>query len=151
MPTGINKNGNVPLYAGVALQNTQLVTIGGIAASRNQYVFVVPSTSIEGVKSVKINDIVLISDTATTSSDGSNKFTFQLANLTQSKNLLATAKTTHGAEITGDTPYSMTPTQYNSNLAFGDVIELQVTKTGSPTDLANAVVALSIQWEWEVI
>lgn len=151
MPTGINKNGNVSLYAGVALQNTEIVTIGGIAASRNQYAFVVPSISIEGVKSVKINDIILISDTSTTSSDNSNKFTFQVANLTQSENLLATAKTTYGAEITGDSPYSLTPTQHNSGLAFGDVIELQITKTGSPTDLTNAVVALAIQWEWEVI
>lgn len=75
----------------------------------------------------------------TISADGANYWTFQLRNVTAAVNLFATAPSTAGTAITADTLRTLAPNQ-NLSPTNGDVIQLQVTKTGTPTALdAEAV------------
>lgn len=108
--------------------------IGGFNATEQKYVFIVPFNDCY------IDTFNLLSDTASSGSDGSNNYAFQLRNLTQGEDLLATAVNTNGNEIAADTPYQITPDQNNTALPVGDVIELQITKTGTATDLSSAEV-----------
>lgn len=118
--------------------NASIVTIGGIAASRNQFIFVAPYRCV--IRSVK-----LVSDTATSSSNGTNKWTFQVSNQTATVNLCSTAKTTNGSEMAEDTAYSLGVDQ-NLTINANDVLELQITKSASPTDLTNATVACVVEY-----
>ena len=87
-----------------------------------------------------VKRVTLVSDTTTTS-DGSNNWAFQIRNKTQATNLLSTAANTNGAEITADVVYAVTPDQ-NATVAADDVLELQVTETGTATSLTNATFAI---------
>ena len=115
-----------------------VTNIGGFNATEQKFIFICPQASTD------INQILLVSDTATSGSDGSNNFTFQVQNLTQANSLLSAATTTDSNEIVADTAYSITPNQNNTGLAQGDVIELQITKTGTPTDLPSAEVMIEV-------
>lgn len=93
-----------------------------------------------------VSDVKIISDTATTGSDGSNKYDFQVVNVTQSNNLLSAAKSTNGAEISANTVYSLGVDQ-NATIAANDVLRLSVTKTGSPTSLASAQIRVQVNYK----
>jgi hypothetical protein len=84
----------------------------------------------------------------TTGSDVSNRYTFQVTNTTGSLNLFATAWGTDGtgggSEIVAGTTEVMTFDQ-NRNIAANDTLNLIVTKTGSPTDWANARVKITLR------
>lgn len=122
---------------------TQAVEITFSNATHAHFVFTVPVAARYG-----ISDVHLISDTATSGSDASNNWSFQVRNLTASLDLIASAKTTNGAEIAADTRYSLGVDQNNAkaDLGGGDVIELQITKTGTPTDLSGAKVTVQIDY-----
>lgn len=92
----------------------------------------------------KITQAYLLSDTATTGSGAGTRWDFQLRNVTAAVNLLSTAKTTNGAEIAANTAYDLTPNQ-NQTIAANDVIRLEITKTGSPTDLSAADTLIVIE------
>ena len=142
-------NDNLAINA--ALVNVAAVNVGGIAATDQKPLFIVPSVGPSGAKGIQIDDIEIVSDVATTGSDDSNKYAFQVHDMLGDADLLATAIDTYsGDEMTGDTAYRITPDQNNTNLAAGTVIELQVTKTGSPTDLTNAEILVTVTWHWEV-
>jgi len=102
--------------------------IGTQTGTFDRYVF-------RATAAVTIVNAYLINNGSTTS-DGSNKWTFQLRNLTAGNDLLSTAKTTNGAEIAADTAYALTPNQ-NLTLAAGDIIELQAVETGTATSLGT--------------
>jgi len=92
------------------------------------------------VKSV-LTKLSIVSDTATTSSSGSDNWQFD-AYKNASTALLSSAKTTSGAEIAANTEYDLgTLNATNKYLAVGDTIRIQVTKNGTPTDLSGAKVA----------
>lgn len=110
--------------------------IGGFNATKNVLLFAAPSRCY-------IRSISLISDTATTGSDGSNNFTFQVGNVTDTVNLMSAARSTNGAELAANTPVSLAINQ-NLLLDLNDVIRLVITKTGSPTDLSSANVIVTI-------
>jgi hypothetical protein len=112
--------------------------LGGIAASGNQFVFIAPARSY--IKSIK-----LVSDTATETSNGTNNFTFQVANLTKTLDLKSAVKTTNGAEIGADTAYDLGLNQ-NQTVDANDVLELQIVKNASPTDLTNAKISVVVEW-----
>lgn len=86
----------------------------------------------------------LLSDTATSGSNSGNKRTFQLTNLgiagAGTATMLATAKSTVGAEIAVDTAYQLAPAQ-NLGMVANEVLRLTVTVTGVPTALDSAVVS----------
>ncbi len=111
--------------------------------SHNRFLWAIPASARYG-----ITGVYLISDTATTSSDGTDNWTIQVANLTAANNLCSTAKTTNGAEIAADTRYSLGVDQNNAkaDLDGGDVLELQITKNGTPTDLSSARVTVQIDY-----
>ena len=116
------------------------VLLGQLDATDQKRVFVAPCECI-------VKDADLTSETAL-AIDGTNYRSFQLNNVTQSNDLLASAKTTFtgGTAITADTPYSLKPDQ-NNKLAAGDVIELVQTKTASPTALEECSVTLQISFD----
>jgi len=87
-----------------------------------------------------VKRVTLISDTATASSDASNRWQFNVRNVTQSEDLLAADVATDAAEIAANVPFVLTPDQ-NDAIAADDVLRLEVTKTGSPTSpLAQVLV-----------
>lgn len=66
-------------------------------------------------------------------SDASNYWSFQVHNLTQSLDLLATPRATwigSADDPVEDTPYEITPDQ-NATVSTGDVLEFQATETGT--------------------
>lgn len=115
------------------------VSIDGISATANFPLIAAPSAII-------ISDVKIISDTATTGSDGSNNYTFQVANVTGAVNLRSAAKSTNGAEIAANTIYAVGLDQ-NLTLATSDVLRLVVTKTGSPTSLSSAKVIVQVNYK----
>jgi len=94
----------------------------------------------------KITQVTLLSDTATTGSGAGTRWDFQVRNITASLNLLSAAKTTNGAEIAANTFYDLTPNQ-NQTIAANDAIRLEITKTGSPTDLSAADVICIVEYQ----
>ena len=89
------------------------------------------------VKSV-LTKLSIVSDTATTSSSGSDNWQFD-AYKNASTARLSSAKTTSGAEIAANTEYNLgTLNATNLYLAAGDTLRIQVTKNGTPTDLSGA-------------
>jgi len=133
-----------------ALRSTTAVNIGGFNATQQKYVFAVPEIP-EGAYGVEIENVRLVSDVATSGSTATTKeYAFQIVNLTDTEDLLATAVKTGTTEITADTVYEITPDQNNTGLGEGTVLELQITKTGSPTDLSSAEVVVFVDWKWAV-
>jgi hypothetical protein len=112
------------------------VNISGFNASVNKFVFIAPSACT-------IQEVMIVSDTATSGSDGSNKFDFQVSNRTQTEDLLSVLATTNSAELAIDVAKSVTPDQ-NATIDQGDVLEFQIVKTGTPTDLSSAEVMVQV-------
>jgi len=110
------------------------VDLGTLSASVTKWL-PVPLTGVE------ILSIAILSDTST-SSDGSNKWTFQVRNRTASENLFATAPTTNGAELTANVASVRSCDQNNDDIAAGSALDLVITKTGSATSLTSAVVTV---------
>lgn len=114
------------------------IAVDGISATVNIPLIAAPSA-------ITISDVKIISDTATSGSDGSNLYTFQVANVTAGNNLKVSAKSTNGAEISANTVYAIGVDQ-NLTLATGNVLRLVVTKTGSPTSLASAKIIVQVNY-----
>jgi len=116
------------------------IRIGGLAASANFFI-ACPN------ENVHLEDVVIISDTATSGSDGSNNYSVQLRNMTGASDLLTTAwDTFNDAEIGADAATIITLDQ-NQDVAADDVFEVQITKTGSPTSLSGAEMTLVLRGE----
>ena len=99
--------------------------IGDVSASTNLIIFDAPSD-------VQITKIKLTVDTAIDISTD-NYYSIQAVNQTQNDNLLATADNyNYDTAITAYGQYEITPDQ-NSYLRDGDVLELQLTLTGTLT------------------
>ena len=126
------------------IDSTILVTghgfVGIAAGTTYELLFVAPAAG------TVISDVKIISDTATTGSDGSNNYTFQVANVTQTLNLRSAAKSTNGAEIAANTIYALALDQ-NLTITTSDVLRLVMVKTGSPTSLATAKIIAQVNWK----
>ena len=123
-----------------ALKKTCAVNLAGWDGTAQRYVFVAPYDC-------KIDQVSVVSDTGVAASD-SNYYAFQVQNLTQAESLLAAAKTTKvtgGTAITVDVAYVLDPDQ-NTVVSDGDVIELQVTETGTGTDLTATEVLVVVEY-----
>jgi len=112
--------------------------IGGLSGSDDRFLFIAPCDC-------HILQVRLLPDTATAGSDGSNNWSFQVYDHAVSVNLLSAAKNTNGSELAADTDYVLDPDQ-NTEIAADSPIELQVTKTGSPTALTDAEIMVQIEW-----
>ena len=123
-----------------ALKKTSVTSVVGWDATDQRYIFVAPYDC-------KIDQVSVLSDTAVAASD-TNYYSFQVQNLTQAESLLASAvttKTTGGTAITADAVYELGPDQ-NTVIDDGDVIELQVTETGTATDLTAAEILVVVEY-----
>ncbi len=109
-----------------------LIPIGPLSASVNKFAFVKDITT-------QIAKAEILSGTTTVGSGAGTKWGFVLQNLTAADTVAT--KDTNGAEITADTPWTLGSIT-NGKIDPADVLELQVTKTGAPTALANDVVLL---------
>lgn len=131
--------GHFPIRSQIdARQRVVAIPLGGLAASRSLSVFLAP-TGNETIFAAYI-----VSDTGTSGSDGSNKWSFAINNLTTPAGLASTVADTDATEITADTAYDLGIDQNNqpADIAALDVFELAITKTGSPDDLSSAEVTL---------
>jgi hypothetical protein len=93
-----------------------------------------------------ISDVLLVSSAATSGSNASNNWSFNVRNVTQSENLRSAGKSTNGAEIAAETAYALALDQNLTGIAQNDVLRLDVTQTGSPTSLSAARVVAVIRY-----
>ncbi len=105
------------------------VRTGGIVA-KTYFVDVVGEDEV-------IQDIYLVSDVATAGSNATDNYEFMPKR--NGVNLLSAPKSTDGAEIAASIKYTMgTLLSTQTTASAGDVITLEVTKNGTPTDLSGA-------------
>jgi len=115
-----------------------VVLTGGISGTGTLYIDV-PEHSFY------VQDLVVLSDTTTSGSDGSNNWAVQVQNLTQANSLKATAWDSNtDAELTADTATVVVLDQ-NQTVAAADVLEVQLTMTGAPTALSSAQVFFQLR------
>ncbi len=102
---------------------------GTVSASLSHY------AGVAANHSMTIDSLTLVSS-STTTSDGSNNWSFQLTNLTTTNNLFATAPNTNGGmgDFAVNTAKVLVPDQ-NTTMASGDVLNFVATLTGSPGNL----------------
>lgn len=107
-------------------------------------------------KACKVVQAVLVPDTATAGSDGSNNYGFQFIDRgtdgTGTDTMFASAPTTNGAEATAKDAYVLTPDQNETGLAAGTVVEVQVNVNGTApatTDWTTARVEVQLIVEME--
>lgn len=100
-----------------------------------------------------VDSIRMVSSTAV-AADGTDKWTFNLTNLTQAVELFSTDPSTEAVEsgigggaVTADTTYVLTPDQ-NASLAAGDVLELTFTEGGTVDPLGGSF-SVEIWWRPE--
>lgn len=120
---------------------TQPLTTREIVAYRGALSGTITIPLVAPYGNATVLDVYLISDTATSGSDGSNRWEFQLQNADTTNTLLATSKKTDSAEIAIGTLYKVTPDQ-NQGLVADQRLQLVITKTGTPTSLSSAVVTI---------
>lgn len=110
-----------------------------ITGTANSLVWVAPAACT-------ISDVLLVSSAATSGSNASNNWSFNVRNVTQSENLRSAGKSTNGAEIAAETAYALALDQNLTGIAQNDVLRLDVTQTGSPTSLSAARVVAVIRY-----
>jgi len=118
---------------------TSITQITLAQADQQKYVFVAPYACT-------ISQISLVSDTATTSDAGTTNWTFQIANLTQTNDLLSSAYVgTNSAGLAADTVLDLSPNT-NLTLTANDVLEFQATANNTPTDLTGAEIITVVEY-----
>lgn len=117
-----------------AMVHTLVVPVGAQTASFDRFLAI-------GRGTMTVLDCKFLSGT-TIASSGTDYWTFQIRNVTAAVNLLSTAATTNGTAATADTAFSITPNQ-NATLTNGDVLQMQVTETGTASMDAEACFVLT--------
>lgn len=114
------------------------VPIGTLSATDSKYLHIC------GPGTTTISDVVLVTE-AGIASHATDKWDFQVRNVTAAVNLRSAAKSTFGAAITADTAYALGLDQ-NLSPATGAVLQFQATKGGSAGNLTEllAVVRLTV-------
>lgn len=143
--TAASASGHMPIASQINGQrHSVVVSVDGIAGNSDLFVFAVPESA-----KYEIVACYLVSDTSTSSSDGSNRYDFKLGNLTEGVDLSSAVVTTNGGEITADSRYALTVDQNNAkaDLDAGDILAVNVVKTGSPTDLSSAQVIVQLDYK----
>jgi len=120
---------------------TQTNTVREIVAYRGGIGATITIPLVAPYGNSRLLDVYLISDIATSGSNGSNRWEFQVANADAGTNLLSVSKKTDTAEIPAGTLYKITPDQNQDTLA-DQRLQIVVTKTGTPTSLGLAIVTI---------
>lgn len=98
-------------------------------------------------EAVTIDEVVICSSIATAGSTGVNNWAVQIHNLDTTLDLRATPWDTFtDAEIAGGAA-TVIATDQNADIAKDDLIEIQITKNGAPTDLTSAEITLELRGE----
>jgi len=105
-------------------------------------------TFFTAAEAAEIIDISLLSDTATTSPDASNEWTWSLRNVTQSLELFSGTVGTFtalggvgGGELAVETAYHLVVDQ-NGTIAADDVLRFTATKVGTATTITRLALQL---------
>lgn len=139
-------NDNQRIQAGI-VNISAPIPIGSLSASDQKRIFVTPAISyFPDNMQLKIKEVLLTSETSDPI-DGTNYWSFNVKDVTNSVDLLSADVTnfTGGTAITADTPYRLTPDQ-NNTLGANTVIELDVTKAASATQLDECSVTVVTEW-----
>lgn len=88
-----------------------------------------------------VKRVTIVSPTATSGSSGTDRWEFQIRNVTAGVDLLSAAQTTEAAEILANTVYAITPDQ-NQDVLADAVLRLEITQTGTPTAVASALIVV---------
>lgn len=115
-------------YRAVAVNYTQAAAGTG----QNQYLMAAPNKAV-------LEQVQILSDTASTGSVTAQKYEFNVRNITDSYDMIATSISSVDGEVLADTAFNLTPDQ-TTIISKGDIIELQVSVTGTPTDLTSAII-----------
>ncbi len=140
MPDNKSTTDPVAEIAERALKKMSITQIDGWSGSDQRYLFVAPYDC-------RIDQVSLLSDTAVQTSD-SNYYAFQVRNLTQSEALISIPLRTRPSDagaIKGDLVFDLSPDQ-NQVINDGDVLELQITKAGSPANLSDAEIVAVVEY-----
>ena len=117
------------------------VGVTGGAGDFQDYIFVAPCRCV-------VEEVLLASDSAC-DDDASNYWEFQVQNLTDAEALIETpldSDTAADAVLdNADEAYALGIDQ-NNVLEAGDLLELQVSETGTATDLSSAVLHASVRY-----
>ena len=93
-----------------------------------------------------IDEVNIISDASSTAQISATHYNLQVNNVTQSEDLLSSASSLVGADITANTVKTITPDQ-NSLIAEDDVLQLQVTATGTGNvTMATAGIVVAVRY-----
>ncbi len=123
-----------------ALKKTSILLIDGWDSTDQRYLFVAPYDC-------RIDQVSLLTNTAVQTSD-TNYYAFQVRNMTQSVSLLETpvrTRTVDEGAIRADEVFDLSPDQHQV-INDGDVLELQVVKTGTPADLSDAEIIAIVEY-----
>lgn len=123
------------------------VPLGDISGSDQKTILITRPTMPDGCEA-EIEKFSFATETSITAND-TNYWSFQVANLTDTKDLLSAAQTTKatgGSGITADTVWEITPDQ-NTTLGAGKILELQVTKAASATTMAEC--SITVHWRYK--
>ena len=97
-------------------------------------------------KDIVVTKVELLSDIVTAGSSGTHSWDLVLYNLTQTENV-ATWESDNEGELAVDTLSAMTlAAAANLQVAADDLLELQITKVDTPTDMTTAVIKLRISF-----
>lgn len=119
-----------------AIQSAR-VNVGGVAGGEAKFCFF-------HAQPVQVLAAWIISDTATAGSGAGTKYLFEVKNKT-AVTTLASEDTNVGGELLVDTPWTLGAIA-NGSIAGADVLKLEITKTGVPTDLSGAEVMVAIAY-----
>ena len=114
-----------------------VVLIDNLAATGNFFLYVAP-------RNMTVVSFRLVSTVGTTSSAG-NLWTVQIRNVTAAVDLRAVAYSTlSDSELVANVQEVVPPNQ-NQNIAAGDVIQAQLTKTGAPGDPGRTLLTMELK------
>ena len=123
-----------------ALKKTSIVNLDSLSGPEQRYLFVAPYDC-------RIDEVSLLSDTAVQAND-SNYYSIQVRNLTRSESLLSSPRRTRTSEVGAideDEVLDLSPDQ-NQVVNDGDVLELQVSRTGTPANLSAAEIIAVVEY-----
>lgn len=119
--------------------SSQCHAISGSGGVANSPLFVAPFDCT-------IHKIYLASSQTTSGSDGSNHWEVAIENATAANTLKATAKNTDDEEFTQGVAWDVAVDQ-NLDIDDGDVLQLDLTKVGSPTSLTNKQFLIVLEYK----